>query len=361
MGFPSTISAPFKTAKHLLPPESTAQNTTALHTLTDFVNSDLVAVNETLLQEMHSEIDLIPQLAQHLIASGGKRIRPLLTLAAAKLCGYKGKKHIELAACVEFIHTATLLHDDVVDESNMRRGKASANTLWGNQASVLVGDFLFSRAFQLMVRVGHLDILGVLAKASATIAEGEVMQLMDNNNLNIVEQRYFDIIQAKTAALFEAACLVGGMIAQPHLSLSTAPLSKAPLPQALGAYGTAFGICFQIIDDVLDYAADEQELGKSIGDDFREGKITLPVIYAYHKGTAPEKQFWERVFAQDILDQNDLIQAQAYLFKHNALEYARSKAASFGAQAKTSLDVFEDSELKETLISLVDFCLERGY
>tara|TARA_R110002095_G_scaffold194254_6_gene172489 strand:- start:23 stop:1066 length:1044 start_codon:yes stop_codon:yes gene_type:complete len=333
------------------PPLSSSQDSTALSLLTDFVKSDLAAVNAVLLQEMQSEIDLIPQLAHHLISSGGKRIRPLLTLASAKLCGYNGTKHIDLAACVEFIHTATLLHDDVVDESKMRRGKASANALWGNQASVLVGDFLFSRAFQLMVRVGHLETLGVLANASATIAEGEVMQLMDNNNLDIVEQRYFDIVKAKTAALFEAACLVGGMISQSNASLS----------KALGTYGSAFGVCFQIIDDVLDYAADEQELGKSIGDDFREGKVTLPVIYAYHKGSAEERQFWERVFTTAFLDKSDLTQAQAYLFKHNALDYARDKAAFFGAQAKSALTVFEDSELKTALASLVDFCLGRGY
>ena len=332
-------------------PLSSPQGSTALSTLTDFVKSDLAAVNTVLLQEMHSEIDLIPQLAHHLIASGGKRVRPLLTLASAKLCGYKGTQHIDLAACVEFIHTATLLHDDVVDESHIRRGKASANALWGNQASVLVGDFLFSRAFQLMVRIGHLETLGVLANASATIAEGEVMQLMDNNNLDIVEQRYFDIVQSKTAALFEAACVVGGMISQ----------SAPAISRALGTYGAAFGTCFQIIDDVLDYAANEQELGKSIGDDLREGKVTLPVIYAYHRGTADEKQFWERVFTQDTLKQNDLTQAQAYLFKHNALEYARNKAAFFGNQAKAALDIFEDSDLKQALVSLVDFCLGRAY
>jgi len=332
-------------------PLSSSQNSTVLRTLTDFVKADFAAVNAVLLQEMQSEIDLIPRLARHLIASGGKRVRPLLTLVAAKLCGYQGMQHVDLAACVEFIHTATLLHDDVVDESNMRRGQASANALWGNQASVLVGDFLFSRAFQLMVRVGNLETLGVLAKASATIAEGEVMQLMDNNNLEIVEQRYFDIVRAKTAALFEAACLVGGMIAKPDVSVS----------QALGAYGSAFGTCFQIIDDVLDYAADEQELGKSVGDDFREGKVTLPVIYAYHKGTADEKQFWERAFTQETLGKNDLAQAQAYLFKHKALEYARSKAAFFGKQAKAALDVFDESDLKAALLSLVDFSLGRRY
>ena len=332
-------------------PLSSSQSSTALHTLTDFVKIDLVEVNAILLREMQSEIDLIPQLAHHLIASGGKRVRPLLTLVAAKLCNYQGTQHIDLAACVEFIHTATLLHDDVVDESNMRRGQASANALWGNQASVLVGDFLFSRAFQLMVRVGNLEALGVLAKASATIAEGEVMQLKDNKNLEIVEQRYFDIVRAKTAALFEAACLAGGLIAKPDPSIT----------QALGVYGSAFGTCFQIIDDVLDYAADEQELGKNIGDDFREGKVTLPVIYAYHNGTADEKQFWERVFDQETLGKGDLAQAQAYLFNHKALEYARSKAAIFGKQAKGALDVFEESDLKAALVSLVDFCLGRGY
>lgn len=347
MGSSPIARTPLETAAPLSP----SQSSTALQILTDFVKADFAAVNTVLLQEMQSEIDLIPQLAHHLIASGGKRVRPLLTLVAANLCGYQGTQHVDLAACVEFIHTATLLHDDVVDESKMRRGQASANALWGNQASVLVGDFLFSRAFQLMVRVGNLEALGVLSKASATIAEGEVMQLMDNNNLEIVEQRYFDIVSAKTAALFEAACLVGGLISKPEASVL----------KALGIYGSAFGTCFQIIDDVLDYAANEQELGKSIGDDFREGKVTLPVIYAYHKGTAEEKQFWERVFDQETPGKNDLTQAQAYLFKHKALEYARSKAAFFGTQAKSALDVFEESDLKTALVSLVDFCVGRGY
>ena len=323
----------------------------ALENLTNLVKSDLAEVNTVIFEEMQSEIELIPQLASHLISAGGKRVRPILTLAAAQLCDHKGRKHIDLAACVEFIHTATLLHDDVVDESEMRRGKPSANAVWGNQPSVLVGDFLFSRAFQLMVRVGHLEALGILAKASATLAEGEVMQLMDHSNLDIVEQRYFDIIRSKTASLFQAACEIGAMVAD----------VDAKKVKALGDYGAAFGTCFQIIDDVLDYAANERELGKNIGDDFLEGKVTLPVIYAYHQGSTEEKQFWERVFAEEDLSPEDLTQAQAYLLKHKAFDHACHKAKTFAAQAKKSLAPFEEGPLKKALLDLVDFCLARGY
>lgn len=334
-----------------LAPQEFINKSTALENLTRLVKSDLATVNKVIIQEMQSEIEFIPQLANHLISAGGKRVRPVLTLASAHLCGYIGQQHIDLAACVEFLHTATLLHDDVVDESDRRRGQPSANALWGNQASVLVGDFLFSRAFQLMVRVGHLEALGVLAKTSAVLAEGEVMQLIDNGNLDIVEQRYFDVIRSKTASLFKASCEIGAMISE---------VSPQKI-KALGEYGTAFGCCFQIIDDVLDYAANDHELGKNIGDDFREGKVTLPVIYAYHQGNAEEKQFWEHVFERDALDPDELTQAQAYLLKHKALDHARHKARVFATQAKKALDIFEESPLKTALLELVDFCLERGY
>ncbi len=334
-----------------LAPQAFTNRSTALENITSLVKGDLATVNGVIIQEMQSEIDFIPQLASHLISAGGKRVRPVLTLASASLCGYTGQKHIDLAACVEFIHTATLLHDDVVDESNMRRGQPSANVLWGNQASVLVGDFLFSRAFQLMVRVGHLEALGVLAKTSAILAEGEVMQLMDNGNLDIVEQRYFDIIRSKTASLFKASCEVGAMISE----------ASPEKIKALGEYGAAFGSCFQIIDDVLDYAAKGRELGKNIGDDFREGKVTLPVIYAYHQGNTEEKAFWERVFEQNNLDQRELTQAQAYLLKHKAFDHARHKAQIFATQAKKALTIFDPTPLKTALLDLVDLCLERGY
>lgn len=323
----------------------------ALKKLTHLVATGLTQVNDVIMQEMQSEIALIPQLANHLISAGGKRVRPVLTLASAQLCGYTGTQHVDLAACVEFIHTATLLHDDVVDESAMRRGQPSANALWGNQASVLVGDFLFSRAFQLMVRVGHLEALGVLAKASATLAEGEVMQLIDHGSLDIVEQRYFDIIGSKTASLFQASCEIGAMISE---------VARTKI-DALGRFGTAFGICFQIIDDVLDYVANECELGKKVGDDFREGKVTLPVIYAYHQGTAEEKKFWEHAFESNALSPQDFTQAQAYLVKTQALDQARHKAKTYATQAKNSLEIFEESSTKTALLDLVDFSLQRGY
>jgi octaprenyl-diphosphate synthase len=336
---------------HKLKPAPHGDSLQALDHLTTLLKADLDKVNQVIGAEMHSEVDFIPQLAGHLILAGGKRVRPLLVLAGASLCHYQGTKHIDLAACVEFIHTATLLHDDVVDESNLRRGQTSANALWGNKSSVLVGDFLFSRAFQLMVKVGSLDILKVLSSAAATIAEGEVMQLIDYSNLDIVEQRYFDTIGSKTAALFEAACEIGAL-------LGATPPEKR---HALQAYGRSFGMCFQIIDDILDYTASSQQLGKNIGDDFKEGKVTLPVIYAYHRGREKEKAFWEEMFSQQIFDPADLQQALAYLHAHDALTYARSKACNFAQQAIQALDVFEDSDLKTALVSLVPFCLERGY
>ena len=328
-----------------------------LTVLTNLVSADFDAVNSVILEEMQSEIELIPQLAAHLISSGGKRVRPLLTLASAKLCGYKGsdnaKAHIQLAAAVEFIHTATLLHDDVVDESLMRRGNPSANALFGNQASVLVGDFLFSRAFQLMVKTGSLAALDSLSNASAVLAEGEVMQLVDHGDLDMVESRYLDIIASKTATLFESACEVGSLISD---NGSDARVN------ALKSYGSALGICFQITDDILDYSSNAKTLGKNVGDDFREKKVTLPVIFAYQKGSKEEKEFWQKAFDLDVETpcfDSDLNQAQALLLKHKALESCYEKAGVYAVQAKEALEFFEDSLLKTTLIELVDFCLHR--
>ena len=250
----------------------------ALNTLVALVGDDLAACNHTIVARMDSPVALIPQLAAHLVAAGGKRLRPLLTLASARLCGYPGSaggaRHVALAACVEFIHTATLLHDDVVDESALRRGMASANAVFGNQASVLVGDFLFARAFQLMVEDGSLRVLGILSQAAATIAEGEVLQLVTQNDLSTPEARYLDVVKGKTAALFAAACQVGAVVAE----------RPADEEAALAEYGLNLGIAFQLVDDALDYAADQATLGKTVGDDFREGKITLPVLLAYAAG-----------------------------------------------------------------------------
>lgn len=325
---------------------------TPLKEITAIVRADFDAVNALILDQLQSEIDLIPQLASHLIQAGGKRIRPLLTLAAAKLCDYHGQSHIDLAAAVEFIHSATLLHDDVVDESLMRRGNATANAVWGNQAPILVGDFLFSRAFQLMVRSESMAALKVLADTATILAEGEVMQLVDAGNLDIVEGRYIDIITAKTATLFESACVVSGIIS------GNGPEQE----DALKTYGSSLGICFQIIDDVLDYGSSSQVLGKQVGDDLRDKKVTLPVIYAYTNGTSQEKTFWERIFTQDhTVTDLDLAQAQTYLQNNDALTYCRDKAAIYAQNAKCALEIFPDSRLKKLMQNLVDFSLSRKY
>lgn len=323
----------------------------SLEKLQELVGDDLAAVNREILKRMHSRVALIPQLASHLVSAGGKRVRPLLTLGAARLCGYRGEKHVMLAACVEFIHTATLLHDDVVDESDLRRGNATANQVWGNQASVLVGDFLFSRAFQLMVETGQLEILGILANASATIAEGEVLQLTTANDTSTAEDSYLDVISAKTAALFSAACRVGGVIAE-------CPAAQA---DALESFGRNLGIAFQLVDDALDYAADQAALGKTVGDDFREGKMTLPVILAYRRGTEDERAFWRRT--QEKLDQRpeDLELAQALMAKHGAISDTLERARHYGLLAHRELALFPAGEARDALAAVVDFSVDRTH
>lgn len=322
----------------------------SLQPLMDIVKADLEDTNQIILDRMHSDVELIPTLARHLIAAGGKRLRPVLTLGAAKLCGYEGNRAKKLAACVEFIHTATLLHDDVVDESNLRRGNETANALWGNQASVLVGDFLFSRSFQLMVEDGSLDVLRILSNASAVIAEGEVLQLMNVGDISITEKSYFEVIAAKTAALFAAACEVGSVVAD----------RSAEENAALASYGTNLGIAFQLIDDALDYSAEQKALGKSIGDDFREGKVTLPVLLAISKGSEDEKSFWRRVIEDDQKD-GDLETALALITRHDTIADTFNAARLYGAAAKEMLDIFEDSDVKSALIDAVDFAIERAY
>lgn len=319
--------------------------------LTALVEGELAEVNKVILVEMQSEVALIPQLAGHLIAAGGKRLRPVLTLAAAKLCGYTGSRQVGLAACVEFIHTATLLHDDVVDESDLRRGIATANAVWGNKASVLVGDFLFSRAFQLMVADGSLKVLKVLSDASAIIAEGEVQQLMTANDTDTGEEAYLSVVKAKTAALFSAACQVGAVVAErPTIE-----------EEALISYGTNLGIAFQIVDDVLDYSAKQAELGKSIGDDFQEGKVTLPIILAFRRGNEEERIFWRRTIEELDQKDGDLEHAMALMAKHSTLTDGLDRARYYGAVAKDALGLFPESDVKETLADLIDFCIERGY
>ncbi len=333
-----------------LKPSRPATDKASLKPLMDIVQSDLEDTNRIILERMHSDVELIPTLARHLIAAGGKRLRPVLTLGAAKLCGYEGDRAKKLAACVEFIHTATLLHDDVVDESDLRRGNETANALWGNQASVLVGDFLFSRSFQLMVEDGSLEVLRILSNASAVIAEGEVLQLMNVGDISLTEDKYYEVIGAKTAALFTAACEVGAVVAdRPEKEV-----------KALADYGTNLGIAFQLIDDALDYSAEQAALGKTIGDDFREGKVTLPVLLANQKGTPDEQNFWKRVI-EDTQTKSDLEKALELIEKYGTIADTFAAARKYGATAKNALSIFSDSPEKSALIDAVDFAIDRAY
>jgi len=317
--------------------------------LVALIGEDLSACNTAIVARMHSQVALIPQLAAHIVAAGGKRLRPVLTLACARMCGYAGDRHINLAACVEFIHTATLLHDDVVDESVLRRGLASANAIFGNKASVLVGDFLFARAFQLMVADGSLEVLGILSQAAATIAEGEVLQLATQNDLGTDEARYLDVVRGKTAALFAAACEVGAVVAD-------RPAAEAA---ALREYGTCLGIAFQLVDDALDYAADQETLGKTVGDDFREGKITLPVLVAYAAGSEADRVFWRRVIEDSEQTEADLAHAMALMENVDAIRITLDRAAEFADAAKAQLAVFPDSAYRASLMEVADYTVSR--
>jgi octaprenyl-diphosphate synthase len=323
----------------------------ALTRLTTLLESELHATNRAIVARMDSPVALIPQLAAHLVASGGKRLRPLLTLAAAKLCGYEGDRHVSLAACVEFIHTATLLHDDVVDESVLRRGSASANAVFGNKASVLVGDFLFARAFQLMVDDGSLEVLRILSAAAATIAEGEVLQLTTQNDLATTEQKYFDVIRGKTAALFAAACEVGGVIA----GRSTAECA------ALRNFGMDLGMAFQLVDDALDYSADQAQLGKTIGDDFREGKLTYPVLISVAAAEGDEAAFWARTIGQSEQTETDLQAALDFMRTHDATERSLTRADEFVASACAALEVFRDSPMRQALLDVARYTTARRF
>jgi octaprenyl-diphosphate synthase len=322
----------------------------ALTALTALVREDLEACNRLIVERMQSPVALIPQLAAHIVAAGGKRLRPLLTLAAARMAGYRGDRHVALAACVEFIHTATLLHDDVVDESALRRGQASANALFGNKPSVLVGDFLFARAFQLMVRDGSLEVLRILSEASATIAEGEVLQLVIQNDTSSTEEQYLAVIQGKTAALFAAATEVGAVVAD----------RPAREQAALRAYGHNLGIAFQLVDDALDYSAEQERLGKTVGDDFREGKITLPVLLAFARGDEAEKAFWRRTVEQREQSDDDLAEAIALMQKHRAFADTVGRARDYGAKALAALGAFPESVERHALADIVDFCISRA-
>ncbi|WP_334193400.1 polyprenyl synthetase family protein [Pararhodobacter sp.] len=321
-----------------------------LEALSQVLAEDMGRVNALIRERMASEnAPRIPEVTAHLIEAGGKRIRPMMTLAAARLCGYAGDAHVKLAATVEFIHTATLLHDDVVDESAQRRGRPTANLLWDNKSSVLVGDYLFARAFQLMVEPGNLRALTILSNAAAVIAEGEVLQLTAAQNIATSEDTYMKVIRGKTAALFSAATQVGPVVAG-------APEAQV---QALYDYGDALGICFQIVDDFLDYGGAGDGLGKNLGDDFRERKLTLPVIRAIAAADADERAFWERTIGRGEQQDADLAQAMSLMARHGTLDSTRQTALDWAARARRALDPLPDHPLKAMLADLADFVVER--
>jgi len=317
--------------------------------LADALSEDMAAVNAMIRERMASEnAPRIPEVTAHLVEAGGKRVRPMLTLAAARMCGYEGPYHVHLAATVEFIHTATLLHDDVVDESAQRRGRPTANLLWDNNSSVLVGDYLFARSFQLMVETGSIRVLDILANAAATIAEGEVLQLTAASDLKTTEETYLKVVRGKTAALFSAATEVGGVIAG-------MPEEKV---QALFDYGDALGIAFQIVDDLLDFGGTDA-IGKNIGDDFRERKLTMPIIRAVAQADAEERAFWERTIAKGRQEDGDLETAIAILKGHGTLETTRETALAWAAKAKDALTSLPDHEIKDMLSDLADYVVAR--
>ena len=319
--------------------------------LASLLGDDMRAAEALIHERMLSEVALVPQLATHLVDSGGKRLRPLITLAAARHCGYVGDGHHKLAAAVEFIHTATLLHDDVVDESALRRGRPAANTLWGNKPSVLVGDFLFARAFQLMVETGSLAVLDILGGASAIIAEGEVMQLRASKNLATSEKDYLAVIAAKTAALFAAASESGSVLAN----------ADAASRQALRDYGHNLGVAFQLVDDALDYSGRQAVMGKSVGDDFRECKVTLPIILTVARADDGERRFWRKTIEVGAQEEGDLARAIEFLERGGALAQTMERARNYAAQARDNLAVLPPTDIRNALADIADFVVERAY
>jgi octaprenyl-diphosphate synthase len=322
-----------------------------LDALMALVAADMNGVNSVILERMQSKVALIPELAGHLIAGGGKRMRPMLTLACANLLGYPGTRHHKLAAAVEFIHTATLIHDDVVDGSGMRRGKRTANLIWGNPATVLVGDFLFSRAFELMVEDGSLKVLRVLSHASAVIAEGEVEQLTAQRRIETGEEQYLEIINAKTAALFAAACRVAPIVAE----------ASEEVELALECYGRNLGTAFQLTDDVIDYASDSATMGKGVGDDFRDGKMTLPVILAYAHGSEADRAFWRAAISGERVSDEDLAHAISLMRSTDALADTIEHARRYARRAIDALAGFPASKAKSALTEAVEFAVSRAY
>ena len=330
--------------------DSVSTKSASLDAMYLIIGNDLKQVDALILAHVKNEIPLICDVVTHIVASGGKRIRPALTLICSKLCDYGEVRHIALAAAVEFIHTATLLHDDVVDESKLRRGLPTANELFGNKASVLVGDFLFSQAFQLMVGDGSLKVLEILSDASAVIAKGEVMQLMTEGEPQTSIQNYLEVVTAKTAVLFASACELGAVVSE-----------KNEYEKILRNFGMNIGIAFQLIDDALDYIADETTLGKTIGDDFKEGKVTLPVILAYMAGNDEEKTFWMRTLSELEQREDDFALAISLLKKHDVIKQTIDMAELYCEKSRQELRNFQESPARAALFDLVDFCASRAY
>ena len=335
----------------VVPIDNGKKQAASVKPLMDLTASGMARVNELILSKAGSDVELIPEISRHLVSSGGKRLRPMLTLAAAELFGYAGEGHVKLATAVEFMHTATLLHDDVVDESDLRRGSETARVIWGNQASVLVGDFLLGQAFRMLVDVGSLAVLRILSNAAAVIAEGEVMQLAAAKNTSTTEDAYLAIINAKTAALFAGAAESGAAIAD----------RPAEELHALRSYGKNLGISFQLVDDALDYSGDAMRLGKSVGDDFREGKITLPVILSYRRGSSDERAFWNRTVAAGDIRDGDLEHAISLVKKHKATEATLERARTYGAIAHDALGVFSACPERDAMREVIAFCVNRTH
>jgi len=313
------------------------------------IGDDLKSVERQFKKDLDSNVPLIRKVGEYVLSSGGKRIRPALLLLAARLMNYTGERHIPLASVVEFIHTATLLHDDVVDSANMRRGLASANTLWGNEASVLVGDFLFSKSFSLMVANGDLNILRVLANATTQIAEGEVLQLICTSDVDITEERYIEVVVCKTAVLLAAACQAGAILGNASPEQET----------ALAAFGMDLGIAFQLMDDTLDYVADEKEFGKNIGHDLEEGKITLPLIEALRHCSDEERAAVGEIVVKEEFERSDFDQVFEIVSRFGGINYTTDKARHYIASAKSHLEIFDDSPLRSALFKLADYVVTR--
>ena len=331
-----------------------ASTANALENLQALVEAEMQGVNQLINESLSAGEASIPDIGAHIVKAGGKRLRPMLTLAAARLCDYDGRNHIALAAAVEMMHTATLLHDDVVDESDLRRGLPSPRMQWGNAASILVGDFMLGQAFKMMVATESLDALDILSSASATIAEGEVMQLAARHDINMSKEDCLKVVDAKTATLFSAATQIGAVIAD----------QDSTTRAALALYGRHLGIAFQLIDDVLDYGGvgdAPSDAGKNIGDDFREGKITVPVALAHAAGDKTQKQFWRRVMVNHDQQENDLAVAIDYLKQHDALGQTVKMAETYGQTAMDALAIFPDSDYRRAMTGIIDFCIRRAF